>query len=188
MRPRLLQNFGWKVAIVLAKDWYADRAATIDRLVQLLEGDDRLEHIGEDEYEEEDLSKRSDTEDAEAASLGLAISPAESSALGESISAKIDETDLFDGSSAVDRESTGTSAVAEEAPAVKKDTRRFEFTSERSNKFWEITLGGAQHTVRYGRIGTSGQTVTKTFANSTAAKRDYERLIRSKKAKGYQEK
>lgn len=66
-------------------------------------------------------------------------------------------------------------------------TRRFEFTGDKSNKFWEITLAGAQHTVRFGRIGSKGQSVTKTFENTAAARRDCERLIRSKKAKGYRE-
>jgi predicted DNA-binding WGR domain protein len=50
------------------------------------------------------------------------------------------------------------------------------------------TLAGTQHTVRFGRIGTDGQTVTKTFENAVVARQDCERLIRSKQAKGYQEK
>ena len=73
-------------------------------------------------------------------------------------------------------------------PATAHITRRFEFTGGISNKFWEITLAGTQHTVRFGRIGTRGQTVTKTFEDATMARRDCDRLIRSKVAKGYQEK
>ncbi len=72
-------------------------------------------------------------------------------------------------------------------PTANDSTRRFEFTGGSSNKFWEITLAGTQHTVRFGRIGTNGQTVTKTFENAAAARRDCERLIRSKQAKGYRE-
>ncbi len=40
MRPKLLRDFGWKVAFVLAKDWYEDRAAVLDRLDRLLAGDE----------------------------------------------------------------------------------------------------------------------------------------------------
>ncbi len=36
MRPRLLRTFGWKLAFVLSKDWYEDRTATLDRLLQNL--------------------------------------------------------------------------------------------------------------------------------------------------------
>ncbi len=49
MRPKLLRNFGWKVAFVLAKDWYQDQAAVLDRLLRLLEG-------GDERDEEEDLA------------------------------------------------------------------------------------------------------------------------------------
>ena len=38
MRPRLLRDFGWKATVVLAKDWYQDRAAVLDRCLRLLEG------------------------------------------------------------------------------------------------------------------------------------------------------
>jgi hypothetical protein len=37
-RPKLLRDFGWTVAFVLAKDWYEDRAAVLDRLSRLLAG------------------------------------------------------------------------------------------------------------------------------------------------------
>jgi predicted DNA-binding WGR domain protein len=86
---------------------------------------------------------------------------------------------------------TNQDSVAESAAppqaAAGHGTRRFEFTSGSSNKFWEITLAGTQHTVRFGRIGTKGQAVTKTFEDAAAARRDCERLIRSKRTKGYRE-
>ncbi len=37
MRPKLLRAFGWQLTHVLAKDWYADSAAVLERLVKLLE-------------------------------------------------------------------------------------------------------------------------------------------------------
>jgi hypothetical protein len=38
MRPKLLEDFGWKVAFVLAKDWYDDRAKVLAHLGQMLGG------------------------------------------------------------------------------------------------------------------------------------------------------
>lgn len=66
-------------------------------------------------------------------------------------------------------------------------TRRFEYSDEKSNKFWEITVNGNEHTVRYGRIGADGQTKTKEFADAEAAEKDAEKLIKSKTKKGYEE-
>ena len=38
MRPRLLRDFGWRIALVLAKDWYGDRHRELERLVAIMEG------------------------------------------------------------------------------------------------------------------------------------------------------
>lgn len=65
--------------------------------------------------------------------------------------------------------------------------RRFEFSEDGSNKFWEIRLEGASHTVRYGKIGTDGQTKTKDFDDEDAAKKDHDKLIAEKTKKGYVE-
>jgi predicted DNA-binding WGR domain protein len=59
---------------------------------------------------------------------------------------------------------------------------------ETSHKFWEITLRGKCHSVRYGRIGAAGQEMARSFTESQQAQADAERLIRQKIAKGYQEK
>ena len=66
-------------------------------------------------------------------------------------------------------------------------TRRFEFIGGTSAKFWEVTVVGAEVTVRYGRLGTQGQSETKTLANSAAANSHAEKLIAQKTAKGYRE-
>ena len=82
----------------------------------------------------------------------------------------------------------GESPLTTAAAKGEGEARYFEFSSDTSNKFWEITLSGNEHTVRFGRLGTSGQTRTKQFNDAAEAKRDGERLIRSKQAKGYEEK
>lgn len=65
--------------------------------------------------------------------------------------------------------------------------RRFEFSSGSSNKFWEIDVKGSSHTVRYGRIGTDGQSKTKTLASPAKAREAADKLIASKVKKGYVE-
>lgn len=65
--------------------------------------------------------------------------------------------------------------------------RRFELVDGKSAKFWEITRSGSNVTVRYGRIGTQGQSNEKTFADDDAADRHAEKLIAEKTKKGYEE-
>jgi predicted DNA-binding WGR domain protein len=84
-------------------------------------------------------------------------------------------------------------AVAEAPPAAAlpappaSTVRRFEFIGGSSQKFWEIALAGTSFTVRFGRIGTAGQSQTKSFADEAKAKREAENLIAEKVKKGYVE-
>jgi DNA ligase len=64
-------------------------------------------------------------------------------------------------------------------------SRRFELIEGKSSKFWEISVTGSEVTVRYGRIGTNGQTNTKTFADAAAAAQHAAKLIAEKTDKGY---
>ena len=63
--------------------------------------------------------------------------------------------------------------------------RRFEFVGGGSAKFWEIRSHGAEVTVRFGRLGTNGQTQTKDLGSETAAVAHIAKLINEKLAKGY---
>jgi DNA ligase-1 len=65
--------------------------------------------------------------------------------------------------------------------------RRFELVEGKSSKFWEIAVAGQEVTIRYGRIGTQGQTSTKAFADAAAAAQHAAKLIAEKTAKGYDE-
>jgi hypothetical protein len=78
---------------------------------------------------------------------------------------------------------SGTASVSAppEGPAP------WQTTLELGEKFWEIRVAGPEHTVRFGRRGTTGQTRTKTFPDATAADRDARRLLAEKEAKGYQQ-
>jgi DNA ligase-1 len=65
--------------------------------------------------------------------------------------------------------------------------RRFEFCEGNSNKFWEAQTNGTTLTVRFGRIGTSGQINDKLFANEAEATKHLEKLVGEKTKKGYRE-
>lgn len=62
---------------------------------------------------------------------------------------------------------------------------RYELVEGTSSKFWEVEVSGADLTVRFGRIGTGGQTKTKTCADAAAAQREWEKLVKEKTGKGY---
>ena len=66
--------------------------------------------------------------------------------------------------------------------------RRFEFVSGSSNKFWEISQSGSDVTTRWGRIGSTRQSKTKSFADEAAAQLQAEKLIEEKTGEGYVEK
>jgi predicted DNA-binding WGR domain protein len=64
---------------------------------------------------------------------------------------------------------------------------RYEFVEGTSNKFWEITLDGASFTTVWGKVGTQGQSTTKSFDGPTKAKLEYDKLVAEKVKKGYRE-
>jgi predicted DNA-binding WGR domain protein len=64
-------------------------------------------------------------------------------------------------------------------------TRRFEFVGGGSAKYWEATVSGYDVTVHYGRLGSDGQSLTKTFPDQAAAQKHAEKLIQEKCKKGY---
>lgn len=65
--------------------------------------------------------------------------------------------------------------------------RRFEFREGTSSKFWEVDVEGKDLTVRFGKIGTNGQTQTKSFPTEEKAKAERDKLIKEKTGKGYSE-
>ncbi len=72
-------------------------------------------------------------------------------------------------------------------PATPSGLKRFEFVEGGSKKFWEIGQTGCDMTVRYGRLGTNGQTQTKTFPEEARTAREVQKLIAEKVKKGYTE-
>ncbi len=154
MQPSILRAFGWRVTMILTKDWYHNPEDVLARLEKLLQGQEI-----KDETEPAD-------EVAEApAPLPSSAPPPESPA----------------------RHSSATPARPETAAAA-TSVRRFELISETSRKFWEVSFSGSSLTVRFGRLGTAGQSQTKAFPDEPTARRETENLIADKIKKGYLEK
>ena len=65
--------------------------------------------------------------------------------------------------------------------------RTFVFSDAKSNKFWHIDLQGDRFTVHFGKVGTKGQTQTKTFSAEEQARKAHDKLVAEKLAKGYVE-
>ncbi len=65
--------------------------------------------------------------------------------------------------------------------------RRFEMIEGSSAKFWEVDTDGADLTVTFGRIGTDGQSKTKTFDDAAKAQAEAAKLVKEKTGKGYSE-
>lgn len=66
--------------------------------------------------------------------------------------------------------------------------RYFEYVEGSSNKFWEVSQSGNTMNTRWGRIGSAGQSKTKTFADEQAAANVMADLIKKKTEEGYVEK
>jgi predicted DNA-binding WGR domain protein len=65
--------------------------------------------------------------------------------------------------------------------------REFQLTEGGSRKFWAIKVEGSRFYVRFGRLGTTGQTQSKKFDHPALAKQAADKLIAEKTRKGYAE-
>lgn len=65
--------------------------------------------------------------------------------------------------------------------------REFEYSDAKSHKFWNIDLVGNDVVTEYGRIGSAGQSTSKSFATAEKAQAHYDKLIDQKTSKGYME-
>lgn len=78
-----------------------------------------------------------------------------------------------------------TPAADSAAPTELVRALRFEQGSSR--KFWRASLRGAELSVSFGRIGSSGQTNLKAFDSTERARRELDKLVAEKLRKGYVE-
>jgi predicted DNA-binding WGR domain protein len=64
-------------------------------------------------------------------------------------------------------------------------TVHLEFQEGTSSKFWRARVEDATLYVNYGKIGTAGQTQVKDFGTGDLATKEYDKLVREKRKKGY---
>ena len=189
MRPRLLRAFGWRLAHVLAKDWYSDRDGALQRVLQSLECDgvqsvDGVQELDAALANDDDITAASEAatephKDTDCDALQL--DPDQRLDSQGDDSAESPTLPHVGATSPVPNASVAAAEVTARQPA----RRYFEYRDEKSNKFWEITTTGSEYTVRFGRIGSRGQSQTKRFPNEESAWHDAARLIAEKMRKGY---
>jgi predicted DNA-binding WGR domain protein len=64
-------------------------------------------------------------------------------------------------------------------------TVHLEFEEGTSSKFWRARVEDATLYVNYGKIGSAGQTQVKDFGTADLANKEYDKLVREKRKKGY---
>jgi predicted DNA-binding WGR domain protein len=75
-----------------------------------------------------------------------------------------------------------------DASRVEDEVRSLSFEQGASKKFWRVSRAGADLTISYGRIGTAGQSIIKTFETGERASRELRKLTEEKLQKGYVDK
>ena len=65
--------------------------------------------------------------------------------------------------------------------------RYLEFKDAKSNKFWEVSVAGKTVNIRYGKLGTDGQTSVKVLSTPAEAESHAEKQAAGKLKKGYKE-
>jgi predicted DNA-binding WGR domain protein len=194
LQPTILRAFGWRFALVLTKDWYHNPEDVLARLEKILQGQEN----GED-------AAPADAEPAEAdtAPTPAAPEPAPETGSAPSVPPPLPgpavgtPPPLPASAPAVPAVSTPPPIPPAPAPVIPgpaaapqhpAPARSFEFIGGASRKFWEIAVSGNAFTVRFGRLGTAGQSQTKTFADAAKATAEADKLIAEKLRKGYSEK
>jgi predicted DNA-binding WGR domain protein len=64
-------------------------------------------------------------------------------------------------------------------------TIHLEFEEGTSSKFWRARTEGQTLYVNYGKIGSAGQTQVKDFGDAASATKEYDKLVKEKRKKGY---
>jgi predicted DNA-binding WGR domain protein len=171
MQPSILQAFGWRFALVLTKDWYHNPQDVLARLEKLLEGKEIADEPAAIEEEPIDTAPSK---------------PAQPPGPPEPPAASVASTPK----AATVSPATQAEPATPAQPAFGKpaSVRYFEFIGGSSRKFWEVSMQGNSFTVRFGRLGTAGQSQTKTFTDDATASREAESLVAEKLKKGYEEK
>ena len=158
-RPSILKAFGWQVLLILTKDWFHEPAAVLTRIENVLRGAST----------ESPALPEVPPESAPPVPLVVPGAPAARPTIADPTPPALSP-----------RDPTPAATTSELRRILK-------YTEGDSKKFWEIIVTGENFAVRFGRIGTAGQTQQKQFETDAEARRAAEQLIQSKLRKGYSE-
>ncbi len=176
-RPSILRAFGWRVIDVPVAGWLRARDTTVQRIEAELERSS-WDLADDDPYAGVSLPVPAGT------SAGFASPALPSRTQAQQTGAESTQTAL-----PVLPEISATPAPAA-SPATGQGAitmTEFRFTEGNSSKFWRIGVSGCDMVVEYGRIGTQGQRMLKTFDTPERAAREAIKLTLEKTRKGYQE-
>jgi predicted DNA-binding WGR domain protein/MoxR-like ATPase len=183
MQPSILRAFGWRFALVLAKDWFHQPEDVLARIERLMK-DEQESPLPDERIEEFDERPTSRSAPPTSGPAG----PAAASSAVRSAPASTSPARPAAAMASAAPSSSAATTPPTAASSTTSHARYFEFVGGGSRKFWEVTLSENTFTVRYGRIGASGQSQSKTFPDAARARREMDKLIEEKLKKGYEEK
>ena len=166
-RPAILQDFGWKVLPVFARDWLHQPQKVMEQIRKLIR-------------------------EAPLAAGGPADLPAAASPDGKDAgSTPVSEAgNGAEGQTGISAGEKGLQGIEGRGPVSQSglydhlDFQRLSYQDAGNDKFWEVATEGNKLIVRWGRAGTKGQTQLKTCSDEKAAKEEKERLIKEKRENG----
>ncbi|MEP6502136.1 MAG: DUF4011 domain-containing protein [Betaproteobacteria bacterium] len=162
-RPRILDAFGWHTVQVLARDWFHDPEGVLDAIERALR-----QALLPPPAAEAAAMEAPFAQDEAATDVGVAAP-------------QVEYIDVAVPAPPIAPASQGASDMAT------KPVRRLEFIDAGSRKFWQVGRQGGDVVITFGRIGTTGQTQRKSFADEARAIAELDKLVAEKLRKGYQD-
>ena len=171
-RPNILRSFGWRVLGIPVTTWLRAREAMIERIeVELTRSSWELADA--DPFAgvvlQPEAAQKAYPIPADQSQVKLSADNAVATQVPV-LSEAVDGKDEFDGQAATALRLT-----------------EFRVVEGRSNKFWRVGVSGCDLIVEFGRVGTKGQRVVKTFHDEDRATREAGKLTLEKTRKGYEE-
>ncbi len=156
-RPGILRAFGWRVVDVPVSSWLRARASVIERIERELQ------------YSSWELADSDPM-------AGTSLPTHQAQPIAGSPSTNPAEPYVPLQDEAIEEEQASTDGMTE-----------YRLVAGASNKFWRVGVIGTDLVVEFGRVGTKGQRVVKSFDDEDRARREANKLTLEKTRKGYEE-
>jgi predicted DNA-binding WGR domain protein len=156
-RPGILRAFGWRVIDVPVTSWLRARGPVIERIEQ---------ELHRSSWDLADANPLAGTSAPPVQEMPPA--PQTNDQDMNSSSAHLEETES--------QETSSASGMTE-----------YRLVAGVSNKFWRVAVQGNYLIVEFGRVGTKGQRLVKSFEDPERARREAVKLTLEKTGKGYEE-